>query len=55
MIQQRNVRAEYNLPAEVKFCKRCTISNQRPRITFDEKVCAVRVIFQIIRKQLIGD
>ena len=41
MIQQRNVRAEYNLPAEVKFCKRCTISNQRPRITFDEKgVCS---------------
>ena len=26
----------YNLPREVKFCKKCTISNQRPRITFDE-------------------
>ena len=25
-----------NLPKEVKWCKRCTISNQRPRIVFDE-------------------
>ncbi|MFH1995883.1 MAG: N-acetyl sugar amidotransferase [Candidatus Omnitrophota bacterium] len=30
----------YNLPVEVKYCKRCVISNQRPRIVFDEKgVC----------------
>ncbi len=26
----------YNLPVKVEFCKKCTISNQRPRITFDE-------------------
>ena len=26
----------YNLPHEVKFCKVCTVSNQRPRITFDK-------------------
>ena len=26
----------YNLPSEVKFCKKCTVSNQRPRITFDK-------------------
>ena len=24
------------LPEEVKICKRCVMSNQRPRITFDE-------------------
>ncbi len=31
----------YNLPSEVRFCKKCTISNQRPRITFDENgVCS---------------
>lgn len=31
----------YKLPLEVKFCKKCTISNQRPRITFDENgVCS---------------
>ncbi|MCB1176970.1 MAG: N-acetyl sugar amidotransferase, partial [Leptospiraceae bacterium] len=29
------------LPAEVKFCKKCVISNQRPKITFDEDgVCS---------------
>jgi N-acetyl sugar amidotransferase len=31
----------YGLPTEVKFCKRCTISNQRPRITFSEEgICS---------------
>ena len=41
MIEKRNVQQMYNLPTEVKFCKKCTISNQRPRITFDENgVCS---------------
>lgn len=40
-MKKHDVIAKYNLPAEVKFCKRCTISNQRPRITFDENgVCS---------------
>jgi N-acetyl sugar amidotransferase len=26
----------YNTPPSVVFCKKCTISNQRPRITFDD-------------------
>ena len=31
----------YNYPPEVQFCKLCTMSNQRPRITFDEHgVCS---------------
>lgn len=31
----------YNLPTEVKYCRKCTMSNQRPRITFDENgVCS---------------
>jgi len=30
-----------NLPKEVKYCKKCVISNQRPRIVFDEEgVCS---------------
>ena len=30
----------YNLPKEVQFCKNCTISNQRPRISLDNQgVC----------------
>lgn len=40
-MQKQDVTKKYNLPTEVKFCKRCTISNQRPRITFDENgVCS---------------
>ena len=29
------------LPKEIKFCKKCVVSNQRPRIVFDENdVCS---------------
>lgn len=38
---KRDLIKQYNLPREVKFCKKCTVSNQRPRITFDEHgVCS---------------
>ena len=41
MIKNKNTKERYNLPDEVKFCKKCVISNQRPRITFDENgVCS---------------
>ena len=40
-MKKRNVIEEYNLPSEVKFCKKCVMSNQRPRINFDENgVCS---------------
>lgn len=40
-LPQHDVQAKYSLPAQVKFCKRCVISNQRPRISFDaEGVCS---------------
>ena len=32
---KRDVISQYKLPSQVVFCKTCTISNQRPRITFD--------------------
>ncbi len=36
-----DVQARYKLPSEVRYCRRCVISNQRPRITFDaEGVCS---------------
>lgn len=35
-IIKRDVIGLYNLPKKVEFCKKCTMSNQRPRITFDE-------------------
>ncbi len=38
---KRNLIELYNLPLEVKFCRKCTVSNQRPRITFDENgICS---------------
>ena len=33
---KHDVVKKYNLPKIVKFCKKCVISNQRPRITFNE-------------------
>jgi len=41
MMEKKNTQGRYNLPEEVLFCKKCVISNQRPRITFDENgVCS---------------
>lgn len=41
IIEKKDVLKKYGLPLEVKFCKKCVISNQRPRITFDkEGVCS---------------
>lgn len=41
MIEKKNTKERYNLPDEVVFCKKCVMSNQRPRITFNEDgVCS---------------
>lgn len=38
---KRDLIKQYNLPPQVKFCKKCTVSNQRPRIGFDKHgVCS---------------
>lgn len=40
-METKNVLKLYNLPEKVIFCKKCTVSNQRPRISFDEEgVCS---------------
>lgn len=40
-----------HLPQEVKFCKKCVISNQRPRIQFDEQgVCGACKFIDIKNK-----
>lgn len=33
---KKDTASMYRLPREVRFCKKCTMSNQRPRIIFDE-------------------
>lgn len=41
MIEKKDTQKLYNLPDEIRFCKKCTVSNQRPRIEFDEQgVCS---------------
>ena len=40
-MKSKETQKRYNLPSEVIYCAECTISNQRPRITFDENgVCS---------------
>ena len=41
VLEQKNILKLYDVPETVRFCKKCTISNQRPRINFDENgVCS---------------
>jgi len=40
-MEKKDLVKMYNLPMEVRYCKRCTMSNQRPRISFDEEgICS---------------
>ncbi|MEM7166194.1 MAG: N-acetyl sugar amidotransferase [Planctomycetota bacterium] len=40
-LPELDVAGRYQLPEEVRYCTKCVISNQRPRITFDENgVCS---------------
>ena len=40
-MKKHNTLQLYNLPYDVKFCRKCTISNQRPRIQFDNNgICS---------------
>ena len=56
MIKKRNVQALYNLPSEVKFCVKCTISNQRPRIGFDSLgVCSACTFSEFKRTKIDWD
>ena len=52
--EKKNLIKLYNLPKDVKFCKNCTISNQRPRITFDKNGICSACNFSQIKKKLIG-
>lgn len=53
IMQRKDTVKMYNLPLEVKFCKKCTISNQRPRIGFDEEgVCSACRFAEYKRKQV---
>ena len=53
-IRSKDVRKRYNLPEEIKFCKKCTISNQRPRITFDSEGVCSACKFSIFKRNRIN-
>jgi len=41
LIKKRDIIKLYKLPEKVIYCKKCTLSNQRPRTKFDEKgICS---------------
>lgn len=41
VVQEPSRFSRYSLPRDVAFCKKCVVSNQRPRISFDsEGVCS---------------
>ena len=52
-MKKRNLIELYNLPREIKFCKLCTVSNQRPRITFDANGVCSACAFSEIKKNRI--
>lgn len=49
-MDKRNLIELYNLPKEIKYCKLCTVSNQRPRITFDANGVCSACAFSEVKK-----
>lgn len=47
---KHDVLKKYNLPENVQFCKKCVISNQRPRITFNEQGICSACDFAVFKK-----
>ena len=54
LVEKKDIIKKYNLPKQVKFCKKCAISNQRPRITFDEKGICSACNFSIFKNTKIN-
>ena len=53
-IKKRDLINLYNLPEEIKFCKKCTISNQRPRITFNKEGICSACTYSIFKRNNIN-
>ena len=52
-ILKKNLLKRYNLPREIVFCKKCTMSNQRPRITFNKKgICSACQFSEFKKKKI---
>lgn len=52
-MKKKDLIKQYGLPKDVRFCKKCTVSNQRPRITFDKNgVCSACNFAEYKRTQI---
>ena len=49
-LKKKNLIKLYNLPKKVAYCKKCTISNQRPRIKFDKNGVCSACNYSIFKK-----
>ena len=52
-VTPKNVITLYKLPKKIEFCKVCTVSNQRPRITIDSEGVCSACRFAVYKKQFI--
>jgi N-acetyl sugar amidotransferase len=50
---KRDLISMYHLPQEIKFCARCTVSNQRPRIALDEHGICSACNFAVFKREKI--
>ena len=53
-VGHRYYQKDYNLPSDIKFCKRCVNSNQRPRLKFDADGICSACHFSDIKNNKIG-
>ena len=50
-LEKVDIAKKYSLPNKVVYCKKCVISNQRPRIVFDkEGICNACRYFEYKKK-----
>jgi len=52
-MNKKNLIKFYNLEKEIKYCKKCTVSNQRPRISFDKNGTCSACNFAIYKRNKI--
>ena len=53
-MENKKTKERYNLPDKVVYCRKCTISNQRPRISFDENGVCSACNFAEFKKKING-
>lgn len=52
-LKRHDVVGQYNLPTKVMWCRVCTMSNQRPRITFNEESVCVACTWKMRQNNVV--